>query len=278
MLTPEPLFLDGIAAYRIVSTEPISVSAHRHETVALTVPLFGGLTSIFDGGEAWISGPSAVIHAAGSMHAGAIGGAGLDAVELEFEPTWLRRIGIDPGFGQTRYWTGGKAAAAALRLAKALNKPLPAMERTLAVEAFFQIALTERRPARPAWLDYVTTTLRNEPRTSVNAIAARLDLNPCWLGRAYRAFVGEGMLETSSRHRIERAAELLMRSNQPLAEIAVHAGFYDQSHMSRCFRAALGRTPLQMRKAAPTAQSDRHIGRAPLIRCESVAPDVPEGK
>ena len=64
---------------------------------------------------------------------------------------------------------------------------------------------------------------------------------------AYRAWRGEGLAETARRLRVERAALLLRGSDAPLADIALAAGFCDQSHMNRAFRAVLDRTPLDVR-------------------------------
>ena len=49
--------------------------------------------------------------------------------------------------------------------------------------------------------------------------------------------------------RINKAAELMGRSEQPLVNIAVHAGFADQAHFSRSFHAMVGLTPSQFRRA-----------------------------
>ena len=47
--------------------------------------------------------------------------------------------------------------------------------------------------------------------------------------------------------RVQRAADALVRSSAPLAQIALDAGFADQSHFTRVFRTAYGVTPHRWR-------------------------------
>jgi transcriptional regulator GlxA family with amidase domain len=49
--------------------------------------------------------------------------------------------------------------------------------------------------------------------------------------------------------RVERARELLARTELSLSEIAYAVGFADQSHLTRHFRQMLGATPRQFRWA-----------------------------
>jgi len=49
------------------------------------------------------------------------------------------------------------------------------------------------------------------------------------------------------QRRIERAQDMLARTDLALSEIAVAAGFSDQSHLSRHFRQILGTTPREFR-------------------------------
>ena len=49
--------------------------------------------------------------------------------------------------------------------------------------------------------------------------------------------------------RIQKAADLLERTEQSLASVAPAAGFAHQSHFSRSFHALVGLTPGQFRRA-----------------------------
>ena len=104
----------------------------------------------------------------------------------------------------------------------------------------------------PAWLSTARLALEKGVGSTAE-ISRQLDLHPAWLARAYRHSAGEGLHETVRRLRVERASRLLRRSEMPLADIAIASGFCDQSHMNRCFRGMLGRTPIQVR-------SERAVG------------------
>ena len=61
---------------------------------------------------------------------------------------------------------------------------------------------------------------------------------------AARSSIGEYL----RRLRIDRAAEQLATGSQPLAEIALAAGFADQSHFSNVFRRRVGMSPSAYRR------------------------------
>jgi AraC-like DNA-binding protein len=50
-----------------------------------------------------------------------------------------------------------------------------------------------------------------------------------------------------TQRRVERAKEMLVQTDLPLAEIALAAGFFDQGHLARHFRHMLGTTPREFR-------------------------------
>jgi AraC family transcriptional regulator len=117
-----------------------------------------------------------------------------------------------------------------------------------ATAQFLMRALASEPIAALPWITNVTDQLCDEMPPSTEQLAHRLDLHPAYLARAYRAVTGEGVAETQRRRRVEAASSLLRHSSEPLAEIAIAAGFCDQSHMNRCFSAVLGRTPREVRR------------------------------
>lgn len=68
-------------------------------------------------------------------------------------------------------------------------------------------------------------------------------MNPVYLARAFRKRYGCLPAEYVRRLRVEAASEALARSGRPLAQVALEAGFTDQSHFSRQFRRLTGMSP-----------------------------------
>jgi len=78
-------------------------------------------------------------------------------------------------------------------------------------------------------------------------MAAIAGLSVFHFAREFRRATGVTPHYYLTRKRVERAQELLARSDLHLSEIALNVGFFDQSHMARHFRQILGTTPRQFR-------------------------------
>ncbi|MFD0202954.1 MULTISPECIES: helix-turn-helix transcriptional regulator [Saccharothrix] len=62
-------------------------------------------------------------------------------------------------------------------------------------------------------------------------------------GRAFKAATGTSPHRYVTQRRVERAAELLARTDLPIAEIALRVGLASQSRLTTVFRTAIGATP-----------------------------------
>jgi AraC-like DNA-binding protein len=116
-----------------------------------------------------------------------------------------------------------------------------------ALRQFLTHAVAQAPGSRPLWVDQVAHRLMQNTTLRVNDMARELDRHPSWLGAAYRQAVGEGILETATRLRIEHAVRLLRETHMSYCEIANDSGFCDQSHMNRSFRRVLDRLPSTVR-------------------------------
>jgi AraC-like DNA-binding protein len=79
----------------------------------------------------------------------------------------------------------------------------------------------------------------------VAALAATVDLDERSLQRLFRAYVGVPPKWVVQRFRLQEAMARLAAPEPPdLAGLAQELGFFDQAHLTRCFTALVGRSPL----------------------------------
>ena len=81
----------------------------------------------------------------------------------------------------------------------------------------------------------------------LSELAVEIGIPPVQVARAFRAHYGLSVGEYGRRLRVEWAAAEIAGCDRPLAEIAVQAGFADQSHFTRLFKRYFGTTPGQYR-------------------------------
>ncbi|HZI18163.1 MAG TPA: AraC family transcriptional regulator [Pyrinomonadaceae bacterium] len=72
----------------------------------------------------------------------------------------------------------------------------------------------------------------------------------CHFSKLFREQTGLGFVACLTRVRLRRAAELLARTELPVTEVALEAGFNDLSHFERVFRAEHRRSPTAFRRLA----------------------------
>jgi AraC family transcriptional regulator len=93
---------------------------------------------------------------------------------------------------------------------------------------------------------HISANLR--ARIRVQDLAGLLQVSPGHFCRAFRETFGEPPVSYIMSRRIHRAQELMIRSHEPLAHIALECGLSDQSHFTRVFRRVVGTTPSTWRR------------------------------
>ena len=93
-------------------------------------------------------------------------------------------------------------------------------------------------------LDAETTRVVRSVELEAAAALSRYEL-----ARQFRAALGTSPYRYSLLRRLD-AARARLRDREPLAEVALTAGFADQAHLSRMFKAAFGVTPARDRALA----------------------------
>jgi AraC family transcriptional regulator len=82
----------------------------------------------------------------------------------------------------------------------------------------------------------------------LNELAKAVDVHPTHLARVFRQFERRTVGDYIREVRIDYARERMLGSNEPLAEIALAAGFADQTHFTRTFKRITGMTPAEFRR------------------------------
>ncbi|KRQ98093.1 helix-turn-helix domain-containing protein [Bradyrhizobium valentinum] len=89
---------------------------------------------------------------------------------------------------------------------------------------------------------------------SLQQVAAELDLSVSYFSRAFRVSTGLPPHQWLLRQRVKAAKQLMAVRDLPLSEIAMSAGFANQSHFTRVFSFAVGVSPGTWRR-------EKHSGR-----------------
>jgi AraC family transcriptional regulator len=127
----------------------------------------------------------------------------------------------------------------------------------LAIESIFAGIAVEvsRRHARaaephaPRWLAQVRELLHANfrERLTLSGIAASVGVHPVHLARVFRQHYQCTIGDYVRSLRMDFACRQVSLSDLPLCEIALAAGFSDQSHLTRHFRRHTGLTPAEYR-------------------------------
>lgn len=100
-------------------------------------------------------------------------------------------------------------------------------------------------PAAPRWLEEARELIRERfsENLSVARIADSVGVHPVYLASVFRKHHDCTIGDYTRRLRVEFACREMSRSETPLVEIALAAGFAHQSHFSRIFKSLTGMTP-----------------------------------
>jgi AraC family transcriptional regulator len=115
---------------------------------------------------------------------------------------------------------------------------------------FFRAERRETR--RPGWLAKAIEMIQdNFPRRlTLISIADEVGVHPVHLAQSFRRFHGCTIGDYVRRIRIDYACQELVRSDTSFTDLAIGAGFADQSHFTRTFKRAIGISPAHYRANA----------------------------
>ena len=214
-------------------------SRHAHARDSLTLVLSGTLREDSELGPEQAGALSLVAKPAAFEHENAFGRDGVVTLQAIL-PREARLM-------DARWTHDGPACRGMLRLLASLEEGRADVD-DLLDEAIDALASAD---AGPSWLDDVRCALERDA-APIATLARKVGVHPVHLARRFRARFGVSPAAYRARMRARRAAQALLDSESPLAEIALDAGFCDQPHMSRDVRAFTGMTPRALRGCVRT--------------------------
>lgn len=140
------------------------------------------------------------------------------------------------------------------RLAREIRRPdplTPLIVDSIVTELLGELCRERNRDAGPGdWIDAVRSRLDATPlhHHSLAALAREVGRHPMHVARAFRQRTGRSVGGYLRQRRVDWAATQIKSSELPISDIAVAAGFSDQSHFSRWCRTYLGVTPTLLRR------------------------------
>lgn len=248
--------LDGL---RLTETRHVAgarIGNHRHSLPYATVVLEGGYEEKTAKSSHSCTAGSVVFHEPGERHANRFGKRDTNLLNL----TWVEPESV-PGFGASRVSSGRAARRLSLELATEIADPdstsRTAIE-TLAAEVAVLGTVTESAGVNiPGWLREVEERLRDEylAPPALSDLARDAGVHRSHLARTFRSHFQRSVGSFVRELRIEWSAERLRRG-APIVEVALGAGFSDQSHLTRWFRRSRGLTPRAFVRARKTTKEE----------------------
>jgi AraC-like DNA-binding protein len=238
--------LEAVAGVRVAA----DIVAHAHSALVVGLCLAGGRRIVSGGGQWRIQAGEGFVVPAGVRHACApLDAAGHGYLALAVRPDVLLRAGVAAGAPEVwvRSWRDACAAGLLRRVVDQLTGDAGTADDVLTTLAALAACLGLRPglppPPHPA-TRLARAAMDADPAAghSLSALARLAGVGETYLERVFARDVGMPVGQYLLTRRVRLAAATIARG-APLAEAALAAGFYDQSHLTRHFRQRMGVPP-----------------------------------
>jgi len=243
---------------------PMIGSSHSHVLAFFSLVLDGGSTESRGPRTLQLKQHTVVYRSSGVTHSLNIGRAGLRVFVVHVAESWLERMRQYGPLGHLSLGPlGGDIPWLAARLHREYRDKAP--HSSLAIEGLIleMLAALLRNSKiidnqQPGWLSKVRDILHAEyaRNISLSRIADEVGIHPYDLSKLFRKFQNQTVAEYIQDLRVKHASRQLLEPEAVLSDIALSAGFSDQSHLTRVFKRVTGLTPGAFRS---THLADRHV-------------------
>lgn len=258
LMIPRTLYLPGFVLRLGVHEAGSILPRHTHDDPTICYVLRGRFTEYWRGAAADCDSETLKVTPAGEMHWNRFSEAETRGLRIDVDRArFAETPSIARALDERRQARGGAASELARRLVQELRTEDDTGR--VAAEGLVLELLAEisREPAprrngkASGWLAAADELVHElyASRFSLAEIAQTVGVHPATLARAYRRTFGCTVGERIRKLRIDHAARALIASSAPLSDVALSAGFYDQSHLTNTFRRYVGVTPAEYRAA-----------------------------
>ncbi len=232
---------------------------HAHGHALLCLVIRGGYTETFGTNVRVCEPPLLIVHPADEVHAEHFHDRGGHLFIVELAPTWLERVRPQAPIGnEAAEFRGGDLVYLGMKLYREFRHGSDDLS-PLIIEGLVLTILGEasRRsfaqlPQKPPpWLLRVKELLhaRFTESLTLAEIAHSVSVHPVYLAQMFHKYFNCTVGAYIRHLRLEFARRELVTSDAPLCQIALAAGFSDQSHFTRTFKRYMGITPAQYRES-----------------------------
>jgi AraC family transcriptional regulator len=224
---------------------------HGHELASMCLVLEGRFTEHHAAGEFTCAPRSVLFYPPGFSHREQFDAPRSRCFVVELPHAWIARTAEGPVWGRSGIQvTGGPLADIAVRMhheMRAFDRASPLVLEGLMLE-FLGLATRyggrsrEQHSERLARVrDELHARFRED--LSLTLLAQAAGLSPSMLARQFRSRYGCTMGTYVRRLRVQYAARQLAETRASLSQVAIDAGFCDQSHLCRVFLQVTGTSP-----------------------------------
>jgi AraC family transcriptional regulator len=248
--------LEGLTLAETVYPAGLVIPPHEHANAFFCLLLEGHCTQSCDSRTSTGGPLTLTAYPAALAHANRWHDTGGRALHVEFAQPWLERLrGRTAVLDRPADYEGGPPVWLAKRLVAECRQQDDVS--ALAVEGLVLelLAACSRSPAEvrhanaPRWLKRVRDLLRGHfsENLALGQVAAAVGVSADHLARTFRHYQGCTLGEYVRRLRVEASCRRLAGSESPLVQVALDAGFADQSHFTKTFKRYMGVTPAAFR-------------------------------
>ena len=235
----------------------IKLPRHAHENSYFCFVLQGAYTEKVGRRQIDCKPSVLTFRGSGEVHEARVLDANVRLFQMEISPRWIERLRADSlTLSSSSEFYGGALSQLSVRLNREFHKTDGAAPLAIEGLALELLAEAVRHPsigtrAMPAWLIKAREMIAAHfaETLTLTQIAGEVGVHPVHLATTFRQKYGVTIGELVRKLRVEHACAELVRTDRPLAAIALRAGFADQSHFSKVFKSYVGMTPAKYRKA-----------------------------